>query len=370
MAHTNTVARLGGDEFAVLLEKTTGTAEDADVLAERMRLALSDPIEIDGKPLVVTGSFGVAVASEGAQTSSDELLRDADTAMYRAKAAGRNQIARYEPKMRASDLALSQLRADLPHAVARGELAVQYQPVVQLTTKRLIGFEALVRWDHPTRGRLQPDDFIAIAEETGAIVEIGTWVLNAACRMAKSWQRRFPDGTPFTMAVNLSARQPADPGLVATVSEALEASGLPANNLILELTESAIVEQPGEVTLRFQALKTLGVRLAIDDFGVGYSSFSYLQQFPIDILKIDRSFVDAIEDDGRVPAIVQGLLELAHTLELVTVAEGVETQAQWDSLADEGCEFGQGYLFAKPLDERDATALVAERMEHDQAIVA
>ena len=186
----DTVARLGGDEFGVLLEDTSHPVEEAGVIAERMRVALSDPAEIGGVPLVVTGSLGLAVAREGGQTTSAELLRDADIAMYRAKSAGRNQVARYQPSMRAADLSRAQIASDLSGAVAHGEFVVQYQPVVQLATQRVVGFEALVRWDHPTRGRLQPDDFVGIAEETGAIVEIGMWVLQTACRTAQSWQRK------------------------------------------------------------------------------------------------------------------------------------------------------------------------------------
>jgi diguanylate cyclase (GGDEF)-like protein len=357
----DTVARLGGDEFGVLLESTSRPVEDAGVISERMRDALSDPVEVAGVPLVVTGSLGYAVASEGGQTTSEELLRDADTAMYRAKSAGRNQVARYLPSMRAADLSRAQIESDLRVAVARGEFVVHYQPVIQLRTRRLVGFEALVRWDHPTRGRLQPADFIAIAEETGAIVDIGRWVLNAACRSARSWQRRMPAGAPFTMAVNLSALQLADPGLVSDVADALALSGLPPAALVLELTESVIVERPDEVAARFRALKALGVKLAIDDFGVGYSSLGYLRQFPVDILKIDRSFVEAINCDEQAPAIVHGLLELARTLGLETIAEGIETDAQWHSLDRDGCQFGQGYLFGKPHDEQVATSLLEQQ---------
>ena len=248
----DTVARLGGDEFGVLLEGSSRPVEDAAVLAERMRDALSDPAEVAGVPLIVTGSLGYAVASEGGQTTSEELLRDADTAMYRAKAAGRNQIARYLPSMRAADLSRAQIESDLRRAVARGEFVVHYQPVVQLNTRRVVGLEALVRWDHPTRGRLQPDDFVAIAEETGAIVDIGMWVLRSACRTARGWQQRMLDGAPFTMSVNLSALQLADPGLVTDVADALALSGLPPAALVLELTESVIVDRPDEVAVQFR----------------------------------------------------------------------------------------------------------------------
>ena len=362
----DTVARLGGDEFGVLLEGSSRPVEDAAVIAERMRAALSDPTEVAGVPLVVTGSLGFACASEGGQTTSEELLRDADTAMYRAKTAGRNQVARYLPSMRAADLSRVQIGTDLRVAVARDELVVHYQPVVELGTQRVVGFEALIRWDHPTRGRLQPGDFVAIAEETGMIVEIGRWVLNQACRTARSWQRRMPDGAPFTMSVNLSAHQLADPGLVADVADALTLSGLPPTALVLELTESVIVERPDDVAAQFRALKALGVRIAIDDFGVGYSSLSYLRQFPVDILKIDRSFVESIQSDERAPALVHGLIELARTLGLETIAEGIETDAQWHSLSQDGCDLGQGYLFGKPHDEQVGTALLEHQWRVDR----
>jgi diguanylate cyclase (GGDEF)-like protein len=364
---SDTVARLGGDEFAVLLEGDGGPAEEVGIIAERMREALSNPAEIAGVPLVVTGSLGIAIARGGGKPTSEGLLRDADTAMYRAKAAGRNQVALYKPSMRAADLSRVQLKSDVSLAVVRDELVVQYQPVVELESKRLVGFEALVRWDHPTRGRLQPDHFIALAEETGAIFDIGLWVLKTACVTAQSWRSQMRDDAPFTLAVNLSARQLAHPTLVSDVANALAASGLPAAALVLELTESAIVEGPDEVADRFRSLKALGVRLAIDDFGVGYSSLSYLRQFPVDILKIDQSFIDAIQSDGHVPAIVRGLLDLARTMGLETIAEGVETETQWHALADEGCRFGQGYFFARPLDEQAATSLLDRQTVLDSA---
>jgi diguanylate cyclase (GGDEF)-like protein/PAS domain S-box-containing protein len=362
---SDTVARLGGDEFAVLLEGARGAAEEFGIIADRMRDTLAGPAEIGGIPLVVTGSFGIAVAGEGGQTTSDELLRDADTAMYRAKAAGRNQVARYKPSMRAADLSRAQLTSDLSLAVERDELVLQYQPVVALDSQTVVGFEALVRWDHPARGRLQPNDFIELAEETGAIVDIGHWVLLTACTTAESWRKNMPEGAPFTLAVNLSARQLAHPRLVRDISDALATSGLPPSALVLELTESVIVERPDEVAARFRQLKALGVHLAIDDFGVGYSSLSYLRQFPVDILKIDRSFIDAIHEDGTFPAIVRGLLDLARTLGLETVAEGVETETQRRALVREGCKLGQGYLFAKPLDESAATDLLSRKASLD-----
>jgi len=239
--------------------------------------------------------------------------------------------------------------------------------VVQLDTQRLVGFEALVRWDHPTRGRLQPSDFISIAEETGAIVDIGMWVLSTACRTAGSWQRMMPPDSPLTLSVNLSARQLAHPTLVGDVGAALAAGGLAPSSLVLELTESVIVDGPDEVAARFCRLKDLGVRLAIDDFGVGYSSLSYLQQFPVDILKIDRSFVDAIQSDALAPPIVRGLIDLARTMELETVAEGVETEAQREALIDEGCKLAQGYLFSRPLDEQAAARLIGRQVVLDAA---
>jgi diguanylate cyclase (GGDEF)-like protein/PAS domain S-box-containing protein len=362
----DTIARLGGDEFAVLLEGGQRVLDEALVVSDRMLHALSDPIEIDGVPMVVTASIGVAAVSQGALTP-DELLRNADTAMYGAKSEGRNGSLVFQPSMLTDALARLELERDLAGAVERGEFVVHFQPVVRLHDGTVAGFEALVRWQHPTRGLLLPGAFIPVAEESGRITEIGEWVLRTACREAAGWQR--PDGRdPVRLSVNLSARQLNDPSLVDLVAQALTDSGLPPDLLMLELTESILVDRPGDVADVLTSLKSLGVSIAIDDFGTGYSSLSYLRQFPADVIKIDRSFIESIEDRDRVPAIVRGLLDLARTLDLGTVAEGIEHSVQRTSLVGQGCQFGQGYLFARPIDAAAAAEIAAEH--HARTVVS
>jgi EAL domain-containing protein (putative c-di-GMP-specific phosphodiesterase class I) len=279
--------------------------------------------------------------------------------MYQAKRTGRDRLVVFEPGMMAEALARIEVERDLVGVVDRGELTVHYQPVVHLETGTLRGFEALVRWQHPTRGLLLPASFIPIAEETGRIVEIGDWVLRTACEAARTWQR--PDGRdPISVAVNLSARQLDDGELLDRVAAILAETGLDPSLLVLELTESIIVERPIEVAAQLGSLRELGVTIAIDDFGTGYSSLSYLSQFPVDVLKIDRSFIESIEDGQRGNALVRGVLDLARTLGIGALAEGIEHAIQLDSLVGEGCEFGQGFLFAQPLDRTAAAEVAAE----------
>jgi diguanylate cyclase (GGDEF)-like protein/PAS domain S-box-containing protein len=352
----DTVSRLGGDEFAVLLEGATDLSAEASEVGARVLAAVRQPVEIGGTKFAVTASLGVAIADRAATTSADDLLRDADSAMYRAKDSGRNTLVRFERGMRAASLNRLHLDADLHGAAERGELIVHYQPFVDLVTGRITGFEALVRWLHPTRGLLSPADFVALAEENGTIVEIGEHVLNEACRAGGRWQRSV--GSPVVVAVNLSARQLASPDFVDTVATALERHGLEASSLMLELTESLIGEHPDEIARSLRALKGLGIRIAIDDFGVGYSSLSHLRQFPIDVLKLDRSFVESIVREKDLPAIVQAVLELAQTLELQTIAEGISTRVQRNALARAGCELGQGFLFRRPVSQDVAEGLL------------
>jgi diguanylate cyclase (GGDEF)-like protein len=354
----DTIARLGGDEFAVLLEGPPGLVAEAVAVSDRILRALSDPVEVNGVPMVVTASVGVAAASQGAG-SADELLRDADAAMYQAKRTGRDRLVVFEAGMMAEALARIEVERDMVGVVDRGELVVHYQPVVHLESGELRGFEALVRWQHPTRGLLLPASFIPVAEETGRIVEIGDWVLRTACETARTWQR--PDGRdPISVAVNLSARQLDDGTFLDRVATILEETGVDPKLLVLELTESIIVARPEEVAVQLRALKELGVTIAIDDFGTGYSSLSYLRQFPVDVLKIDRSFIESIADGERGHALVRGLLDLARTLGIGALAEGIEQSVQLDSLVGEGCEFGQGFLFARPLDGTAAAEIAAE----------
>lgn len=343
----DTVARIGGDQFALLLESDDDLEQQAADLGERIRHVIAEPIEIGGIPIVMTASVGVTVASKDGGASADDLLRDADTAMHAAKAAGRDQIMRYRTTMQQASLNRVQMAADLRNAVSRDQLVLHYQSIHRLSDGAPVGIEALVRWRHPTRGLLLPWRFVPIAEQAGTIIEVGAWVLEDACRYAARWFQQLDGSTPMTVGVNLSPRQLRDQDLAARIDRILTDTGLEASQLVLELTETALVMQPEVAVERLREIKELGVRLAIDDFGVGYASLSYLRQFPADILKIDRSYIAAIRQPGEVPALVRGLLDLGRTLGLEVIAEGVETETQRQTLQAEGCHYGQGFLFAK-----------------------
>jgi diguanylate cyclase (GGDEF)-like protein/PAS domain S-box-containing protein len=354
----DTVSRIGGDEFAILIEESARVLDEAETVALRVLQSLTEPFVVDVQHITLSASIGIAIGDMSCTASS--MMRDADVAMYKAKTTGKAKWALYEPAMRTAALDRLELENDLHQAVAEQQLRLVYQPIIKLRSNKIVGFEALLRWDHPTRGVIQPNTFIPIAESSGTIVAIGRWVLEEACRTAAAWQRTFP-ARNLTMSVNLSARQLIAPDIVGDVANALVRSGFGARSLILEMTESVLVQDPETATQRLQALHSLGVRVAIDDFGTGYSSLSYLRQFPIDILKIDKSFTDTITDRSQIPPIVHGLLDLARTLEMSTVAEGIEHEVQRDSLRDQHCEFGQGFLFSEPLDAVDALQLLTLR---------
>jgi diguanylate cyclase (GGDEF)-like protein/PAS domain S-box-containing protein len=344
---TDTAARLGGDEFAILIEDIT---DDIGVLdaAARIVAELQLPFPPAGRDIVIGASVGIAFGTLG--VTADELLRNADLAMYSAKRLGKGRYEIYESEMHAAVVGRLELEADLRRALARAELAVYYQPIVSLDTGLALGVEALVRWQHPERGLLMPDEFIPVAEETGLVRELGRQVLVAACTETRRWHREHPDLPQLSVSVNVSARQMQDDRLLGHVSEALEVSGLPAACLILEITETAMMQDTEAALGRFRDLKALGLRLAVDDFGIGYSSLARLESFPIDILKIDRAFIAAMDHtDGDRAPLAQAILALAQALHLDAVAEGVETQAQADALKAFGCERAQGYLFARPL---------------------
>jgi diguanylate cyclase (GGDEF)-like protein len=354
----DTVARLGGDEFAVLVDDPAGGLPEAAALAQRLLAVISDPVDLGGHRVTVAASIGIVVAEPEATPLS--LFRDADIAMYRAKAAGRAQWVVFDPQMRSAALERIELERELAGALAAGQLRLTYQPVVDLQTERVVGFEALLRWQHPTLGAVTPERFVPIAEESGEIVTIGRWVLAEATRTAAHWQRAHP-GWPLSMAVNVSARQLTGGTLLRHVAEALCESGLAPSALVLEVTETALVTDPAAVAERLAELRSLGVRLALDDFGTGYSSLSYLRQFDVDVLKIDRSFVSLLDGSPDDAAIVHGLVQLGRTLRLEVVAEGVETTAQRDRLREEHCGLAQGYLFAPPLEVADAELLLLGR---------
>jgi diguanylate cyclase (GGDEF)-like protein/PAS domain S-box-containing protein len=361
----DTVSRLGGDEFAILIEESIRVLDEAETVAERVLQSLTAPFMVGGQQIVLSASIGIAIGDISCTASS--MMRDADVAMYKAKTAGKARWALYEPEMRTAALDRLELESDLHQVLDEHQLRLVYQPIVELQSDKVVGFEALLRWDHPTRGVIQPDAFIPIAESSGTIVAIGRWVLEEACRTAASWRHKFPS-RKLTMAVNLSARQLAAPDIVSDVANALVKSGFAASSLILEMTESVLVQDADTATRRLEALRALGVRLAIDDFGTGYSSLSYLRQFPIDILKIDKSFTDTIVERAQVPPIVHGLLELAKTLNMTTVAEGIEFEVQRDNLRDQHCEYGQGFLFSIPLDLADAGKLLVNRRTMERTV--
>ncbi len=345
----DTAARFGGDEFAILLDDCAG-AEEAMEAGDRIVAALRAPFDLDGREVLVRASIGVAL-SQGSRMRGDELLRRADIAMYAAKAGGKGRCQAYEPGMQASALDRLTLAGDLQRAVDRDEFVVRYQPLVELATGRIAGFEALVRWQHPSRGLLPPDEFIALAEDTGLIVPLGRWVLLQACAQARRWQQSYPEEPLLTMAVNISARQIDGEGLTQTVRQALRDTGLPARTLVLEITESVMMQDTEAAIARLQDLKALGVRLAVDDFGTGYSSLSYLARFPIDVLKIDKSFVDGVGAQEKETELAQAIVDMARALHMEVVAEGIERAEQLMRLRSLRCDFGQGYYFAHPLDE-------------------
>jgi diguanylate cyclase (GGDEF)-like protein/PAS domain S-box-containing protein len=345
---SDTVARLGGDEFAILIEDAA-SEEVAVALSDRLLEALTSPFEVRGREVFIGASIGVALHT-GGSGQPNELIRNADTAMYAAKGAGKGRCVVFQPAMHQRTLEFFEVQADLQRALVRGEFVLHYQPIVDLATGKLTGVEALVRWLHPTQGLIMPGGFIPVAEETGMIVPLGVWVLGEACRQAREWRDRFPETSAISMSVNLSMRQLLEPDLVPRVAEVLSEMRLDHGQLILEITEGSLLQDVGETAEKLGALKELGARLALDDFGTGSSSLGHLRHFPIDVLKIDKSFVDGLGDEGSdASALVRAIIELAKTLRLTTVGEGIETADQLTQLRLAGCDLGQGYLFARPL---------------------
>jgi len=353
---SDTVGRMGGDEFVVLTESETEAA-GPEMVAERIQDVLREPFHVEGfetVPLVVSASIGIAV---GDRPSADELLRDADIALYRAKALGKDRSAVFEPAMQSAVSDRLELEMDLRSALDNDEFLLLYQPVFDLDNVRACGVEALIRWLHPTRGLLSPDQFIPTLEDTGLIIEVGRWVLTEACQQAAAWHRR---GHQITMSVNVSMRQLDTDVLLDHVRLALSASGLDPGSLILEVTETTLMRDTDATVRRLRALKELGVLVAIDDFGTGYSSLAYLRQFPVDALKIDRSFVAAMGDSTESVALVHTLVQLGRSLGIETLAEGIEDQWQLERLQGEHCELGQGFLFSRPIDPAAVEALLLQ----------
>jgi diguanylate cyclase (GGDEF)-like protein/PAS domain S-box-containing protein len=353
----DTVARLGGDVFALLLEDTA--ARGAERLVGKLVEAMRPPFDIAGEEIPVSLSYGIAEHRRGAEPA--DLIRDAETATHAAKAAGKDRLEVFRPHLAAEVRARMQLVGDLARALDQGQLRFVYQPIVELATGQITGVEALVRWHHPERGVIGPNEFIPVAEQSGLIVELGRQALHQATMQAAAWQAKGSGQPPLTVSVNLSARQLEHPGLVDEVERALAGSGLDPHRLVLEITETLLASDAAAAAAQLERLKKLNVRVAIDDFGTGYSALSYLQAFPVDVLKVDKTFVDTIAGAAAESAVGRAIVQLGQTLNLVTVAEGIEHPEQLDALRALGCAFGQGYLFAKPLPPEQVTELLAER---------
>lgn len=369
----DTVARLGGDEFAVLLDDEAAAAEE---IAERILAAFRSPFAVQGTDIVVTMSIGIA--SLLPHHGADDVLRNADLALYRAKAEGKSCAASFEPEMHVAALRRLELEAELRRAIDgetdSGSLVLYYQPIMRLSTGRMCGYEALVRWKHPERGLLEPLDFISLAEETGLIVPLGRWVLNEATRQTKDWQVRFGplirgSGMTLTVGVNLSGRHLANPEVVDDVSASLERSRLAPSHLTLEMTESMLVHDNRATLERLHALKRLGVRLSIDDFGTGYSSLAYLERFPVDSLKMDRSFIATLDSGDTKSPLAEAVIGLGRILQLKVVAEGIETRSQWQRLRSLGCALGQGFYISLPLPAAEFERLITTSAAEAKGLV-
>ncbi len=354
---TDTVARLSGDEFAVLLEDPTST-DDVLRIVERIERALVVPMERENQQVQVTVSVGIAPGAFR-HTRTEEVLREADLALYRAKANGRACHAVFDAALHAQTVARLHLESDLKLALQHEEFCLVYQPIISLQTAALSAFEVLVRWQHPTRGLVAPSEFIPIMEETGMILALDDWVLNAACHQLAQWQEHTPEATSVAINVNLSTRNIGRPGYVERVRSVLEETGLSPSHLHLEITEGALLENTALATVALQELQALGVYVCIDDFGTGYSSLVYMHQFAFNGLKLDRAFLTGT-NAARVE-IIRAVVMLAHSLGLDVVAEGIETEQQADAMTALGCDFGQGYCYARPVDATEANAMIRNR---------
>ncbi len=352
---SDTVARLGGDEFALLVEDAADGGV-AEVFAEHIVRAFGEPFTLTAGSVITTATVGVATTEDSSEAGG--LVSHADLALYAAKAAGKRQWRRYQPVLSAGMLKRRELQSAIADAVVNSAFTLVYQPIVELAGGEIVGFEALVRWPHPRWGMIQPDQFITLAEETGHIVPLGSWVLGQAAADTVRWHRRVPHETLRYISVNVSARQFRDPGFVDTVRRVLATSGLAPSALLLELTESVLLRRDGGIQADLEELKRIGVRLAIDDFGTGYSSLSYLRELPIDVLKIDKSFVEGIAVSEQRLALAEVIIRIAKTLKLTVMAEGIENEVQRDLLVSMGCQYGQGYLLAKPVGADQAEALL------------
>lgn len=363
----DTVARVGGDEFTILLEDLNDETE-AVTVAERIQRELSYPFTLNGREVFTTVSIGIAPSTTG-YTQPEDILRDADTAMYRAKSLGKARHEIFDKAMHAVAINLLHLETDLRRAIEREEFFVQYQPIVSLDNFNLYGFEALVRWQHPERGLISPMDFIPVAEDSGQILQLGKWTLKEACRQMRVWQDLYPSDPPLSISVNLSGRQFTQPDLMDQIRATLSETGLDPRSLKLEITESVVMDNIATATEMLKQLRSLGIKLSIDDFGTGYSSLSYLHRFPIDTLKIDRSFVSQMADNNENIEIVRTIVMLAQNLGMDVVAEGVETKEQLALLRKLGCENGQGFFFSRPAYASGAEKIIVDTYTHPSPIL-
>ncbi|MBW4695391.1 MAG: EAL domain-containing protein [Lyngbya sp. HA4199-MV5] len=354
---TDHMARVGGDEFAILRYPVQHTAEITE-LADRLQQQMTLPITLNGQEVFSTASIGIVLGRSDSDYEPEDILRDAHTAMHRAKASGKARHEVFVTGMRVQVMTRLQLETDLRRAVERQEFRLHYQPLISLQTGKIAGFEALVRWQHPDRGLVPPNDFIPVAEETDLIIPMGQWITYEACRQLRVWQEKFPREQPLLVSVNLSGKQFSQPDLVEQIERTLQETGLDGHSLKLEITESMAMTDVASTIALLQRLKALHLQLSIDDFGTGYSSLSYLHRFPTNTIKVDRSFVSRMGDESEDAQIVQTIIILGHNLNMDIVAEGVETAEQLASLRDLQCEYGQGYFFSKPLVAEAAEALL------------
>ncbi|MBD2004634.1 EAL domain-containing protein [Funiculus sociatus] len=353
---TDTLARLSGDEFAILLTEIENI-NSVTLIADEILKALSFPFQLKRQEVFINASIGITLSNLNYE-QSEYLLRDADTAMYRAKTLGKGQYQIFDSEMHNAAIQVLQLENDLRRAVNQQEFIVHYQPIIALTTGKIVGFEALVRWNHPQQGLISPNLFIPIAEETGLINPIGNWVLREACYQLQQWHHQKLTDYPLTMSVNLSVRQFAQPDLIEQIDKILAETQLNPQSLKLEITESVIMKNSQPVKVILQQLQERQIQLCIDDFGTGYSSLSYLHNFPIDNIKIDRSFISSLNGNSDNLGLISAIMNIAQALKMSVTAEGIETAQQLEQLRVLNCDFGQGYLFSKPLDGKNATNLI------------
>lgn len=357
---SDTVARLGGDEFAVLLENIKDSKEVLEV-TERLLMKLVLPFDIKGHTVVTTASIGVAIGSE-IYRGSEEVLRDADIAMYQAKAKGKACFEVFEAHMYASIVERLQLEADLRTALEHKEFRMHYQPIMDLTSNKIIGFEALIRWYHPKRGILYPMEFIPLAEESGLIFPIGEWILMESCRQLRQWQNQYPSNPLLKMSINISSKQFSHPGLVDRITQVLKDTGVDASSLALEITESMIMKNADAASVMLSRLRDMGVHIHIDDFGTGYSSLSYIHRLPVNALKIDRSFISRILDNEEHLEIIKAIISLANNLKFDVIAEGLEVYGQLSKIKSLKCQFGQGFFFSMPMEPEELEMWIKEGM--------